>query len=520
MRAIGPIRFISRHSNIINRLCLKKNMCAKEDYERGSMKPTRLRCIYVPFIVVVLLFVNLGSMLPTANAASSESNGKPYWGMYQADAGATGLGMSRAGASTGSVLWVDYLNRTYFPNEQRSNYVSPVLVGPDGSIYLFYSDNSYYPENPSSNGLVKFDENGRVVWNKSGFLLDNSIVGLFSGAITSKGDILFTGFDRSGRCTLFSMGPDGVLEWSQLIASGIHGRFVIGPSDISYLLTINFTQGTILEMIGSDGSYFRNVSISNSTYVDPGYYNLIVAPNGTAYVTIEGNITAVKEDGTMVKILHTSGYSIYGQSYLDEALTIMLRPDGTLIVKNLTFLTAIRSDGGMIWSVNIKPYYSASPVSLASDGTLLLLVSTNRTGQDEGGLNPSSLMAVSSEGVTKWVTNFSIPAVNSLWGLPPLVSSEGIAFLGIQSTIVAVNPDGSFRWQRDVGWWIEYGDLAIGKNGVVLCVTSNGVTSSLIAIGPATINEGQIGPLTLILPPLVILSVAVVGLYALRARKK
>ena len=132
----------------------------------------------------------------------------------------------------------------------------------------------------------------------------------------------------------------------------------------------------------------------------------------------------------------------------------------------------------------------------------------------------TALLAITSAGQIEWITTFDMPQATQYIEMAPIISSDGITFLGIGETIFAVNPDGSLRYQKDIGGFLDGQDsMVIGENGVLFALARNH-SASLTAIGPMTSNSGSLDTLALILPPLLILGAAAVALYAIRTRKR
>jgi len=461
-------------------------------------------------LLVGLLLLAGPSSVTSSTSAQSSDPGKPFWPMSKADAGGTGHAASRAAANAGTTLWLRYFNTTFVP-EQLTTAQGPLLIGSDGSICLFFTDNYAFPSNPALCGVMKFDANGKELWQAPGYLSE------FVGAIASDGTIIFPGHDALGTPKLFALDPDGNLKWSRGILDGPHSRLVIGPEDESCLLTSNRTEGLVLQIIQRDGGYYRNVTLPNEPYYSYADHisNLLVAPNGTAYAVTLNNITSVGPNGIVRPIFRTE-YDFW--NHTDPSLAMMLRPDGTLIVKNKSYLWAIQPNGSLLWSLGLAPYYAMSPPSLAPDGTILLL--TAKSTNASGWLDMTALLAITSAGQIEWITTFDMPQATQYIEMAPIISSDGITFLGIGETIIAVNPDGSLRYQKDIGGFLDGQDsMVIGEKGVLFALARNH-SATLTAIGPMTSNSGSLDTLALILPPLLILGAAAVALYAIRTRKR
>ena len=193
--------------------------------------------------------------------------------------------------------------------------------------------------------------------------------------------------------------------------------------------------------------------------------------------------------------------------------------DGTIYTAGSSDLIALTSDGKEKWRVHtLGTGNFASPV-IGADGTIYVVSASNGRG---------FLFAITSDGAEKW--RVPILAHTNLYS-SPAIAADGTIFVGADSTIYAVKPEGIVSWKIETKGNI-YSSPAIGIDGTVhigcmdgylYAVQHNGVLKWRFEIGsqllssPAVGEDGTIyissSPFTSTDPPQ--LNPDLAGLYAL-----
>lgn len=216
-----------------------------------------------------------------------------------------------------------------------------------------------------------------------------------------------------------------------------------------------------------------------------------------------GKIFAVNPDGSE-KWRYKTGYSIISDPAIGD--------DGTIYIGSSDdYLYAMNPNGTLKWRFKTGDWVRAPP-SIAEDGTIyissyddyLYALYPNGTLQwkTEKGYgsdtNPSigsdgtiyvsrinKLYAINPDGSKKWEFNLG----GSVKKSSSAICADGFIYLGIEigdmkgGEIVAVNPDGTERWRKRLSnCWID-SSPCIDEDGIIYIVSTNGGHSVLHAFG-------------------------------------
>ncbi len=322
---------------------------------------------------------------------------------------------------------------------------------------------------------------------------------------TGIGGLPILGFDgtiflSSDDNNLYAISSTGSLNWT-FATTGFHGTSpVIDSAGTVYIGTDGLVRG-----IGLDGSsefVFHTNYLSGSPP--------IIGPDGTIYAGFSngdcsgGNFYAIRSSGSAKWVLETGK----GEPTTVPAIGL----DGTIYFGasncrgDQSWLYAINSDGTLQWvrSVDFQWLYTAP--SIGADGTIYIagqggvlmafdpggtrrweynvsprgarnsfILGSLAIGADEtiyvGSHLPSRpnrgfLSAYSPSGIFKWSTE-----TGPIYG-SPIVDADGIIYVGADCCkIVAINPDGTLKWE----YGLEGGSLrlspVIGPNRTIYIST-------------------------------------------------
>jgi outer membrane protein assembly factor BamB len=124
-----------------------------------------------------------------------------------------------------------------------------------------------------------------------------------------------------------------------------------------------------------------------------------------------------------------------------------IAPDGTIYVPSFDgYLYALYPDGTMKWQVSTGGSVAGAGVALAEDGTIYV--------------GTEQLRAFYPNGTLKWTANVH----GSIYGTVPAVSADGTIYVSAGGSLVAVNPDGTERWRKQLAIAQIHSSPCIGSN--------------------------------------------------------
>lgn len=316
--------------------------------------------------------------------------------------------------------------------------------------------------------------------------------------IDSDGIIYFGGCYGGLPEYLFAIYPNGTLKWryqtgglilgsSPAIAED--GTIYIG-SWYPYLYAIN-PNGTLKWMVSSGGSIFSSPAIAEDGTIYFGTMsggNSIVAvnPNGSkkwSYKTGDSITSdpAIGDDGTVyIGSCDNYLYALWPNGTLRWRFgtgdMIMGPPsiadDGTVYIGSWDgYLYAIYPNNGtMKWRRSIGSGTAVNP-SIAKDGTIY-------TESD------NLLYAFYPNGTRKWF--FDLGPQRHIMGSSPAISADGTIYLGTNigeiggGEIIAVNPDGTEKWRKLIGYYWVDSSPSIAEDGTVYIGSADTIASGYL----------------------------------------
>jgi PKD repeat protein len=328
-------------------------------------------------------------------------------------------------------------------------------------------------------------------------------------AIGDDGTIYVGGSYKNLNKYLYAINPNGELKW-RYEADGFLWHMC--PS-IAEDGTIYFgAWDEYLHAVNPDGSRKWRFNAGDSISSDP-----VIGDDGTIYFGTMwgtgggGKIYAVNPDGSE-KWQYKTGFHIRsdpvigddGTVYIgsDDKYIYAMNPNGTLKWRFKTgdqvsappsiaddgtiyicsyddYLYALFPNGTLHWKTE-KGYGSDNNPSIGSDGTIYV----NRIGK---------LYAINPDGSKKWECNLGGSATRS----SSAICSDGIIYTGIEignmngGEIVAINPDGTLRWRKRLSnRWVD-SSPCIGEDGIIYIVSSNDGYSRLHAFGSGGMVESD-----------------------------
>lgn len=294
---------------------------------------------------------------------------------------------------------------------------------------------------------------GTELWRVRGF--DLGVV--WSTPIIDYNSTIYFG-TLSSDTALYAIYPNGTMKWRYQANGLIWGTPAIAENGDIYCATWGGLG--YLQAITTNGTerwrfYQESSSASSSTigedgtiyFGTDGYIIFAVNPNGTEkwrYIT--GNIVmaspAIDQDGI---IYIGSGdhylYALYPNGtlrwrYKTGSLikgSASIASDGTIYVPSFDgYLYALYPNGTMKWQVSTGGSVAAAGVALADDGTIYV--------------GTEHLRAFYPNGTLKWTTNVQ----GSIYGTIPAISADGTIYVSAGGSLVAVDPDGTERWGKQL----------------------------------------------------------------------
>ena len=316
---------------------------------------------------------------------------------------------------------------------------------------------------------VTLGNSGALQW-KTPFTVDDCSVGFNFVSSVSQGEdgTLYVGGMRDGR--LFALDPDtGGVLWSFAVAgSAIWGTPAVGGAGTIYVAT---EDTGIVYAINADGSE-RWQYAAGAGVTGP----LAIGGDGTVYAGTDegatGRLIALNPDGTEKWL---SPFDLGGTT----RSSVNFGADGSVYARDYAGnLFAIDpADGSERWQIALGPYSGASPV-IAADGTVYL-----------GSLPGSAtarFYAVNPEGSLKWQSDLGGDLDYGI-GATAAVGADGTVYLGTwegtgsAGAVYAVDPaDGSVLWRHPADSTVQ-ASIAVSADGTVYAISKLGTLYALDA---------------------------------------
>ena len=369
-----------------------------------------------------------------------------------------------------------------YPADQSTTEKQKTIIGVDGNQKNGADDSSQIPTMRPLDSpwpMVSHDvyHTGRSLYNttqppegveKWRFPSNNYVDG--GPVIDQEGIIYFGSMDFH----LYAVFPNGTMKWKTNLHRCIESTPAIDENGIIYIGTILVSNG-LFAVYSNNGTLKWGYSTGNNVDSSPA-----IGEDGTIYFgDWNGWIHALHPDGNLKWKYHTGDVITSSPA---------IGSDGTVYIgSHDSHLYAFNPENGTVkWSFPAGGWVRVSPC-VGDDGTVycvsfdnyLYAIYPNGTMKwrtfVNAGTNPTIgpdgtiysgwniLYAVNPvDGSVKW--NYTVNGY--IEGGTPCTSREGIIYFGTTSDkIIALNPDGTLRWQHDIGWCQS--PPAIDSNGTI-----------------------------------------------------
>ena len=324
---------------------------------------------------------------------------------------------------------------------------SAPVIDSDGVIYFGCHGRELYAVYPNCSEKWNFHVNG---WITS------------APAIAEEGIIYIGSWD----CGLYAINPDGSEKWRFGSGGGISSSPAITDDGTIYF-----------GVMGPDYDgriYALNPNGTEKWHYDTGYWiesDPAIGDDGTIYIgSGDSYLYAMNPNGSL-KWRFKTGDEIHNDPSIAE--------DGTIYIGSFDeHLYAINPDGTMKWSYDIV-WGASGGTAIGEDGTIYI-------GTD-------NVYAIWPNGSTRWIYDLGSHYIGEC---SPAISADGTIYIGTHNDggdIIAINPDGTLKWRKGIGFdWID-SSPCIGPDGTVY-IGSASHQGFLHAFGPVSSNEPPNAP--------------------------
>jgi outer membrane protein assembly factor BamB len=341
------------------------------------------------------------------------------------------------------------INRPFYSNVESFSEPSPLSGPMDSPWSMFGHDVVHTCRSPYSTENNTGVEVWRVRSERDGAVWGSTII--------DNDEIIYFGTTGSD-FSLYAMYPNGTQKW-QFIANG---PIWVSPAlaDNGDIYCTTWGGLSYFQAITKNGTERWRFDQESSSASAP-----TIGSDGTIYFGTDGyNIFAVNPDGTE-KWRYTTDYIVMGSPAINQDGTIYvgsgdyylyalypngtlrwrfetggeikgsasIAPDGTIYVPSFDgYLYALYPNGTMKWRVSTGGSIAAAGTAFAEDGTIYV--------------GTEHLRAYYPNGTLKWTTNVG----GSIYGTVPAISADGTIYVSAGGSLVAVNPDGSEKWRKQL----------------------------------------------------------------------
>ncbi len=230
--------------------------------------------------------------------------------------------------------------------------------------------------------------------------------------------ILSTRHDSNGNGTLFSISPNGIINWQVYLGSEMDSSPLIAADGSIYICHAN--QG--------------------------GWSQLFLVK-----LDLTGNILWEKE------------FDLINKQKIAGNFSPNISKDGNVIYicGFDSTLTAVNSNGSIDWRFQANSPTKGAP-SISPDGQSIYFISTD-----------NELFSINTSGTKNWSTKFPMTS-NKGNSCYPVIDSDGNLYLYLDGVMRSISPDGYIRWE-DTSTFLYQNYLAgcsIGPNGEVFVTSS------------------------------------------------
>jgi outer membrane protein assembly factor BamB len=320
---------------------------------------------------------------------------------------------------------------------------SPV-IGDDGTIYIGDLDFFLYAIN--SNGTLKWKyETDMWIWS--------------APAVAEDGTIYVTSLDDY----LHAVNPNGTLKWKYCAFASIVSSPAIGDDGTIYFGTMGSPKygGCKIYAVTPNGTEKWYYQTGDMVISDPA-----IGDDGTIYIgSCDNYLYALYPNGTLRWRFGTGGWIKSHPSIAD---------DGTIYFDSFDYyLYALYPDGTLRWK--IKAASGCGSAAIGADGTIYICS------------YDGYLYAVYPNGTIKWSLSIGNTDHSS-----PAISADGTIYVCPGNNILAVDPNGSELWRKEIG--TVKSSPAIGVDGTIYVGSEHDGFGYLHAFGAPCFTADADGP--------------------------
>ena len=302
-----------------------------------------------------------------------------------------------------------------------------IVIGEDGTIY--FGDHDY---------LFALNSDGTEKWRY------HTIQSITSSPAIAEDATIYVGAWDHYLHAVYS--NNGTLKWKfHANRANIQSAPAIAEDGTIYFGTLwSLGDGGKIHAVNPDGTEKWRYQTGDAVISDPA-----IGDDGTIYIgSMDDYLYALYPNGTL-RWRFKTGDAIKGPPSIDI--------DGTIYIGSFDgYLYALYPDGTLKWKCGIG-YGTETNPSIASDGTIYV-----------GG---QKLYAVYPDGTIRW--SFDLGPGRVIFQSSPAISADGTIYVGTNinevdgGEIIAVNPDGTEKWHKRIGYeWVD-SSPCIAEDGTV-----------------------------------------------------
>lgn len=271
--------------------------------------------------------------------------------------------------------------------------------------------------------------------------------------------------------TLLALDAQGRKKWEYQPSGIVYGTPAIGKDGTIY----GGTSKGIVYAVDSSGREKWQCQVGGILISSP-----VIAADGTIYIgSMDNKLCAVTAEGN-IKWEFPTSYPIMS--------TPAIGSDGTIYFVDYDGrLYALNQNGQDIWSYRPQDDIQTEP-AIDQDGTIHISAHSSPAIGPGGTIYylyfVCSLLAVNPDGSLKWERDVDIG--NCCYD-QPAISSDGTVYMSTHNTIRAFNANGDLKWKRETDWFVGptvlidiYGNIYVnyyGREYGIWSLSSNGDTN-------------------------------------------
>jgi len=304
-----------------------------------------------------------------------------------------------------------------------------IIIGEDSTLY--FGDFTGYLYALYPNGSMKWEyKTGGMITSAPAIAEDGTIY------VGSWDDYLYAFYSNNGTRKWIFYTSDAIIDSAPTIARD--GTIYVGTM-------WSLGNGGKLHAVNSDGTEKWRFQTGDAVSSSPA-----LGDDGTIFFgSYDTYVYALNPNGTL-KWSYKTGDQVRGSPSISD--------DGTIYIGSFDgYLYALNPNGTLKWKCGVGHYGTETNPSIGSDGTIYV-----------GG---QALYAVYPNGTMKWSFNLG-PERYIDWS-SPAISADGTIYVGATindvdgGEIIVVNPDGTERWRKRLGFEWVWSSPCIGEDGTV-----------------------------------------------------